>query len=65
MSYRGRGGHGYGSIRKAQRVHARRSPRAKHIDEGLKAPTAKTVEQWLAQPNRLDLPDVDTPKKKQ
>jgi hypothetical protein len=25
---------------------------------------AKTPEQWLAQPNRLDIPKVDTPKQK-
>lgn len=35
---------------------------AKHIDERLKAPTAKSFEQWNAQPNRFDLPNVDTPK---
>jgi len=49
-------------VRKAQRVHARRSPMARHVDERLKAPMAKSFEQWQAQPNRYDLPDVDTPK---
>ena len=63
MSYRGRGGHGYGQIRRAQKFHARRSNRAKRIDEGLRAPLAKSTEQWLAQPNRFDLPNVDTPKR--
>jgi hypothetical protein len=61
LGYRGRSGFGYGSLRKAQRVHARRSNRAKRIDESLRAPIAKTPEQWLAQPNRFDVPDVDTP----
>lgn len=61
MSYRGRSGFGYGSIRKAQRVHAHRSKKAKRIDESLRAPIAKSPEQWMQQPNRFDLPDVDTP----
>lgn len=64
MGYRGHGGFGYGQTRKAQRFHARRSNRTKRIDESLRAPIAKTAEQWLAQPNRFDLPDVDTPKDK-
>jgi hypothetical protein len=64
LSYSGRSGHGYGNnIRKARRIHARRSLMAKHIDERLKAPLAKSFEQWQAQPNRFDLPNVDTPKK--
>jgi hypothetical protein len=62
LSYRGNRGFGYGNIRKAQRFHARRSNRAKRIDEGLRAPLAKSPEQWMQQPNRFDLPDVDTPK---
>jgi hypothetical protein len=62
LSYRGNGKSCYG-IRRLQRIHARRSSRAKKIDEALNAPLAKTPEQWLAQPNRLDIPKVDTPKK--
>lgn len=62
MSYRGHAKGSYG-IRKAQRIHARRSPIATHIDEHLKASIAKSFEQWQAQPNRFDLPEVDTPKK--
>ena len=62
MSYRGNCKGSYG-IKRLQRVHARRSSRAKKIDEALKAPIAKTPEQWLAQPNRFDIPEVDTPKK--
>lgn len=63
MSYRGKSKSNYG-IRKAHRIHARRTPMAKHIDERLKAPTAKSFEQWNAPPNRFDLPNVDTPKRK-
>ena len=61
LSYRGKSKGNY-SVRKAKRIHAKRSPMAKHIDERLKAPTAKSFEQWNAQPNRFDLPNVDTPK---
>lgn len=61
MGYRGRSGFDYGQIRRAQRFHARRSNRAKRIDESLRAPIAKSAEQWMSQPNRFDLPDVDTP----
>ena len=63
MSYRGSSKANYGNIRRLQRFHARRSPLARHIDEGLKAPIAKTPEQWLAKPNRFDIPEVDAPKK--
>jgi hypothetical protein len=62
LSYRGSKKGNYG-IRKAKRIHARRSSMAKHIDERLKAPTAKSFEQWNEQPNRFDLPNVDTPKR--
>ena len=64
MSYRGHAKGSYG-IRRLQRFHARRSNRAKRIDEGLRAPLAKSPEQWMQQPNRLDLPDVDTPKEQE
>jgi hypothetical protein len=63
LSYRGKQKGSY-NIRRLQRVHARRSKRAKRVDESLKAPIAKTPEQWLAQPNRFDVPDVDTPNSK-
>lgn len=63
MSYRGHSKGNYG-LRKVQRVHNRRTTRAKRIDEGLRAPTAKTPEQWLQQPNRYDYLDVDTPNDK-
>jgi hypothetical protein len=51
-------------MRRARRVQARRSSWAKHIDELLKAPIAKSPEEWMANPNRLDLPNVDTNKPK-
>jgi hypothetical protein len=54
------------SIRRAKKVQARRNSWAKHIDERLKAPKAKNVDEWLSAPNRFDLPNVDMnkPKKK-
>lgn len=64
MSYDSRSGHGYGNIRRARRVQARRSDHAKAIDRRLKAPKAKNVAQWLSAPNRFDLPTVDTNTKK-
>ena len=61
MNYGGSSKGCYG-IGKAKRIHARRSARAKKIDESLKAPLAGSFEQWNAQPNRFDLPHVDAPK---
>ena len=62
MSYRGHRESSYGNIRRLQRVHAHRTSRTKRIDESLRAPLAKDSEEWLAQPNRFDVPNVDTPK---
>jgi hypothetical protein len=64
LSYNAKGGRGYGGIRRAKRVQARRSDHAKAIDSQLKAPKARSVEQWLSAPNRFDLPNVDTNKPK-
>lgn len=65
MSYNSKGGHGYGgTIRKAKRVQARRSSWAKHIDSKLKAPKARSVDEWLSAPNLFDLSNVDTNKSK-
>jgi hypothetical protein len=65
LSYNAKSGHGYANqIRRAKRVQAKRSDWAKHIDERLKAPKAKDVNQWLSAPNRFDLPNVDTNKPK-
>jgi hypothetical protein len=67
LSYRGSSKGSYGSqIRYAKKVQSCRSSHAKAIDEKLKAPKAKDVDQWLSAPNRFDLPNVDTnkPKKK-
>jgi hypothetical protein len=46
--------------KRLQQFHARRSSLARHIDEGLRAPISRTAEQWLAHPNRFDIPNVDT-----
>jgi hypothetical protein len=62
LSYGCRGGHGYGSIRRAQKFNARQSNKAKHIGEGLRAPLAKSTEHGPTT-NRLDLPNVDSPEK--
>ena len=62
MSYRSHSEGCYGNVRRLQRVHSHRSNRAKRIDESLRAPLAKSDEEWLSQPNRFDIPDVDTPK---
>jgi hypothetical protein len=66
LSYREhRQGHGYGgSIRRDKRVQVKRSSWAKHIDSSLKAPKARSVDQWLSAPNRFDLPNIDTNKPK-
>jgi len=66
LSYNEKRRHGfYGSqIRKARKVQANRSTWAKHIDESLKAPKARSVDEWLSAPNRFDLPNVDTNKRK-
>jgi hypothetical protein len=65
LSYEGKRGSGYGSqIRYAGRVQARRSGHAKAIDRSLKAPKAKSVEQWLSAPKHYDVPTVDTNKPK-
>jgi hypothetical protein len=63
LSYRGHKEGCYGNVRRLQRVHSHRSSRAKKIDESLRTPLAKSDDEWLAQPNRFDVPDVDTPKK--
>ena len=49
--------------RTPRQVQVARTRHARRIDEALKAPIAKTIEQWMNQPNRFDLPNVDTPKK--
>ena len=50
--------------RTAQQIHASRSQKARIMDESLKAPLAKNEEEWKKNPNRLDLPYVDTPRPK-
>jgi len=41
-----------------------RSAHAVNVDRALKAPVAKSTEQWYKQPNRYDLPGVDSPEDK-
>jgi hypothetical protein len=66
LSYTERSHHCYGAstIRRAKKVQSKRSNWAKHIDSKLKAPKARSVDEWLSAPNRFDLPNVDTNKKK-
>jgi hypothetical protein len=61
LSYAVKRRRSFGSFGKAKHAHNLRSNRAKCIDEGLRATIAKSEAQWLAQPNRFDLPDIDTP----
>ncbi len=63
MNYRSKPKGSYGSqIRRARKVQANRSDHAKAIDRSLKAPKARSVDEWLSAPNRFDLPTVDTNK---
>ena len=63
VGYGTKSGHGYGNIGRARKVQAKRSDHAKAIDQRLKAPKAKNVNQWLSAPNRFDLPTVDANKR--
>jgi len=47
----------------AQRIHARRSKKARVADESKKAPIVKEVKEWKVKKNRLDMKNVDYPKK--
>jgi len=47
----------------AQRIHARRSKKARVADESKKAPVVKDVKEWKVTKNRLDMKNVDYPKK--
>lgn len=49
---------------KALRIHSKRSKTARAIDESLRAPIAESEEQWENNPNRYDLPNVDTPRRR-
>jgi hypothetical protein len=53
-----------GRSRRRFRVKLTRSAHALAVDRSLKAKTAKSPEQWYKQPNRYDLPGVDTPEDK-
>jgi len=65
LNYRGKSKSSYGNHRSGRSVAGvqnNRSFRAKITDAGLKAPIAKSIEQWMDAPNRFDLPEVDNPK---
>lgn len=64
MGYRGKSKGSYGSLKHARSFQSTRSARARSIDAALKAPFAKTTEQWLKTPNRFDLPNIDDPRTK-
>jgi len=53
-----------GRSRRRFRVKLTRSAHALAVDRSLKAKTAKSPEQWYKQPNRYDLPGVDSPQDK-
>lgn len=50
--------------RTVRQIQASRSSRARKMDARLRAPLAKSEGEWMKQPNRRDLPDVDYPQKK-
>ena len=52
-----------GDLKQARRAHMLRSASARRTDESMKAPLAGSLDAWLANPNRLDLPGVDYPGK--
>jgi hypothetical protein len=66
LSYRGKskGSYGNRSGRTISGVQHARSSRAKSLDAVLKAPLAKTDEQWMNNPSHYDWPNVDMPKPK-
>ena len=50
-------------LKQARDAHMLRSVSARRTDESMKAPIAGSLDAWLANPNRLDLPGVDYPGK--
>lgn len=61
MSYKARGGSGYGNFHRARNFHASRNTRSRSMDEKFTAKAAPSEEAWLRNPNKWDLPTVDTP----
>jgi hypothetical protein len=67
MSYNPKGGHGYGNrhrrgFKGLMAVQNSRSSRSILMDNRLRAPLAKTEDQWINDPSHFDWPDIDTPK---
>jgi len=50
-------------LKSAAKIHQMRSRQARSTDEAMRAPIAGDINQWLAEPNRYDLPGVDYPGK--
>lgn len=46
----------------ANYLHSKRSPKAIAVDNGTKARVTKNIGLWVAEPNRYDIENVDTPK---
>lgn len=62
MGYKGRKhGSNYSVNRSVRSVQAARSLKAQNMDTRLRAPLAKTAEQWKNNPNHFDLNGIDTP----
>lgn len=63
MGYRGHAKDSYANATgRVKLVRFRRSQMAREIGESLDAPRARTENQWLRQPNKFDIPNIDTPK---
>jgi hypothetical protein len=67
MGYNPRSGHGYGNNRRRGfkrliGVQNSRSSRSIMMDNRLRAPLAKTEQQWVNDPSHYDWPNIDTPK---
>lgn len=69
MSYKGSSQGSYGQNRKRRfskglmSFQNSRSQRSRSMDSRLKAPIAKTEEQWINDPSHYDWPNLDTPSK--
>jgi hypothetical protein len=67
LAYNSRGGHGYGNrhrrgFKGLMGVQNSRSQRSIMMDNRLRAPLAKTEDQWVNDPSHFDWPNIDTPK---
>ncbi|HKU48931.1 MAG TPA: hypothetical protein VJP79_03180 [Nitrososphaera sp.] len=60
--YRAKEGISHETFDKLQNQDAKRSPMARTIDKGIRAPLDLTGERWAKKPNRYDFPGIDDPK---